>query len=71
MIYFLENLELIKSRVKVFTWKLAEKSGKKKKFLGVIWMTATIHRDFELFRGLVCLHKMKRGIKKYFGHGLQ
>lgn len=60
---FLEYLELIKSRAKGFVYKLAEdNSGKKKTLLGVIWMTATMRRNFELFGGYISMDMMKRGI---------
>ncbi len=63
MMSFIEYLELIKSRARGFTYKLAEDtSEQKKKLLGVIWMTATMRRNFELFGGYICLDMMKRGL---------
>jgi len=60
---FVEYLELIKCRAKGFTYKLAEDmSGEEKKLVGVIWMTATMRRNFELFGGYICLDMMKRGL---------
>ena len=60
---FIEYLELIKCRAKGFTYKLAEDtSGKEKKLVGVVWMTATMRRNFELFGGYISLDMMKRGI---------
>jgi len=62
---FMEYLVLIQSRAKGFTYKLAEgtvKGGSKKKLLGVLWMTATMRRNFELFGSYICLDMMKRGL---------
>jgi hypothetical protein len=64
-------LELIKSRAQGFTYKLAETvdntiddSGEdhKKKLRGVVWMTATMRRNWELFGDYICLDMMKRGL---------
>ena len=58
-----DYLKLIASRAKGFTYKLAEDtSGKKKKLVGVVWMTATIRRNFEHFGGYISLDMMKRGL---------
>ena len=69
MMSFIEYLELIKARAKGFTYKLAETSedanisgNNNKKLLGVMWMTATMRRNFELFGGYICLDMMKRGL---------
>ena len=68
---FIEYLELIKSRAQGFTYKLAETvdntiddSGEdhKKKLRGVVWMTATMRRNWELFGDYICLDMMKRGL---------
>jgi hypothetical protein len=63
---FLEYLELIKSKAKGFAFQLAEMSSKTsesgKKLIGVIWQTATMRRNFELFGDFVGLDMMKRGI---------
>jgi len=60
---FIEYLELIKSRAKGFTYKLArDSSDKKKKLLGVVWQTATMRRNFELYGSYLSLDMMKRGI---------
>ena len=61
---FIEYLELIKSRAKGFTYKLAENQdgGKKKKLCGVLWMTATMRKNFELFGDYLCFDMMKRGL---------
>ena len=60
---FIEYLELIKCRAKGFTYKLAEDtSGDGKKLIGVVWMTATMRRNFELFGGYISLDMMKRGL---------
>ena len=60
---FVDYLELIASRATGFTYKLAEDtSGKKKRLVGVLWMTATMRRNFELFGGYIALDMMKRGL---------
>ena len=60
---FVDYLELIQSRATGFTYSLAEDtSGKKKKLVGVLWMTATMRRNFELFGGYIALDMMKRGL---------
>ena len=64
---FIEYLELIKLRAQGFTYKLAEtdESGDtdhRKKLRGVIWMTATMRRNWELFGDYICLDMMKRGL---------
>lgn len=64
---FIQFLELIKCRAKGFTYKLAEevdtsRGGGEKKLVGVLWMTATMRRNFELFGGYISLDMMKRGL---------
>jgi len=71
---FIDYLELIKSRAKGFTYKLAEaeeednqdqrntEEKKKKKLEGVLWMTATMRKNFELFGDYLCFDMMKRGL---------
>ena len=60
---FLDYLELIKSRAGGFSYKLAEDiSGKRKKLVGVLWMTATMHCNFELFSGYLSLDMLKCGL---------
>ena len=60
---FVDYLELIQARAKGFTFKLAEDtSGKKSKLLGVLWMTATMRRNFELYGDYISLDMMKRGL---------
>jgi hypothetical protein len=63
---FIEYLELIKSKAKGFAFQLAEMSSTTsesgKKLIGVIWQTATMRRNFELFGDFVGLDMMKRGI---------
>ncbi|KAL7545888.1 hypothetical protein ACHAWF_014596 [Thalassiosira exigua] len=64
---FIEYLKLIQSRAKGFVFKVATGEGSakgKKRLLGVLWMTATMRRNFELFGGYVCMDMMKRGINK-------
>jgi len=43
-----------------FLTEVNKGDGKKKKLLGVVWMTATMRRNFELFGGYICLDMMKR-----------
>ena len=60
---FVDYLKLIQARAKGFAFKLAEDtSGKKKKLLGVLWMTATMRRNFELYGDYISLDMMKRGL---------
>jgi len=60
---FINYLELIKSRAKGFVFCLAkDKNGRKKTLLGVLWQTATMRRNFELFGNYLCFDMMKRGI---------
>ena len=65
---FIEYPNLIRSKAKGFTYKIAEFtsnsyiSGNGKKLLGVIWQTATMRRNFELFGDLIGLDIMKQGI---------
>jgi hypothetical protein len=63
---FINYLQLIKSKAKGFAYKLARdhRGGDNGKLLGVIWQTATMRRNFELFGGYICLDMMKRGINK-------
>lgn len=37
---------------------------KDKPLIGILWMTATMRRQYELFGGYICLDMMKRGINK-------
>ena len=60
---FVDYLKLIQSHATGFIYSLAEDtSGKKKKLVGVLWMTATMRRNFELFGGYIALDMMKRGL---------
>ncbi|EJK50475.1 hypothetical protein THAOC_30532, partial [Thalassiosira oceanica] len=60
---FVDYLKLIQARAKGFSFKLAEDtSGKKKTLLGVLWMTATMRRNFELYGDYISLDMMKRGL---------
>jgi hypothetical protein len=65
---FIEYLDLIRSNAKGFTYRTAEstsnlsKSCQGKKLLGVIWQTATMRRNFELFGNFIGLDMMKQGI---------
>jgi hypothetical protein len=62
---FVDYLELIAERAKGFTFKLASdtsSSSAKRKLTGVVWMTATMRRHFELFGDYISLDMMKRGL---------
>ncbi|KAL7525688.1 hypothetical protein ACHAXR_001115, partial [Thalassiosira sp. AJA248-18] len=65
---FIDYLELIKSHAKGFVYRLASEDvsvsgrAKRKKLLGVLWQTATMRRNFELFGGYLCLDMMMRGL---------
>ena len=62
---FIEYLELIKSRAKGFVYELARDTSddpNRKKLLGVIWQTATMRRNFELFGEYISLDMMKRAL---------
>ena len=60
---YTDYLALIASRAPGFVYRHAEDtSGKVKKLQGVIWMTATMRRNFELFGGYICLDMMKRAL---------
>ena len=77
---FIDFLKLIAARAKGFTYKLAteeivtRRSGSgtgasvggsgKKKLIGVLWQTATMRRNFELFGDVIGLDMMKRGLNK-------
>ena len=69
---FIEYLDLIRSKAKGFTYKIAEPtsnsyiSGNGKKLVGVIWQIATRRRNFELFGNFIGLDMMKRGITTLF-----
>ncbi|KAL7535171.1 hypothetical protein ACHAWF_005077 [Thalassiosira exigua] len=64
---FVQYLNLIKSRAKGFSFKIASGEGSrpgKKRLLGVLWMTATMRRNYELFGRYISMDMMKRGINK-------
>lgn len=62
---FTEYLEVIKSKAKGFCYDLArDNTMKHKPLIGILWQTATMHRNYELFGGYLCLDMMKRGINK-------
>ena len=64
----IDYLELIKSRAKGFVYRLASEAilvpgmSNRRKLLGVLWQTATMRRNFELFGGYLCLDMMMRGL---------
>ena len=65
---FIKHRDLICLKAKGFTYKIAESPshkstcGHNKKLLGVIWQTATMRRNFELFGDFIGMDMMKRGI---------
>jgi len=60
---FIEYLDLIVARAKGFGYKVfSEENRIKHKILGILWMTATMRRNFELFGSSICIHMMKRGL---------
>ncbi|KAK1748651.1 hypothetical protein QTG54_000590 [Skeletonema marinoi] len=63
---FIDYLELISVRAKGFVYELAEDKTKvgRKRVVGVIWQTATMRKNFELFGNFIGLDMMKRGINK-------
>ena len=62
---FREYMHLLATRCKGFSYKvLTQTSGLKKDLLGIIWMTATMRRNFELFGSFISLDMMKRGLNK-------
>ena len=59
-------LDLICTRAKRFSYEiLSDINASKKKLLGILWMTATMRRNFELFGSSICLDMMKSGINKF------
>ena len=63
---FIDYLELISVRAKGFVYKLAEDKTKfgPKRVVGVMWQTATMRNNFELFGDVIGLDMMKRGLNK-------
>ena len=65
---FKQYLKLIQSRAKGFSYKIygddtQQLSGNLvKKLMGVLWMTATMRRNLELFGVYLCFDMMMRGI---------
>ncbi|KAL7524477.1 hypothetical protein ACHAWF_000965 [Thalassiosira exigua] len=63
---FIEYLKLIQSRAEGFVFKVASSktsTPRQKRLLGVLWQTATMRRNFELFGQYISMD-MKRGINK-------
>ena len=61
----LQYMALISTRAKGFVFQdIHIMENGKKRLLGVLWMTATMRRNFELFGGYVCFDMMKRGLNK-------
>ena len=76
---FIEFLQLIKSHAKGFIFELAQaedcpnycgkgraRNSTDKELLGVVWMTATMRRNLELFGSFLCFDMMMRGINTLF-----
>ncbi len=76
---FIEFLQLIKSHAKGFSFELAQaddypnycgkgkaRNATDKELLGVVWMTATMRRNLELFGSFLCFDMMLRGINTPF-----
>ena len=60
-----EYLSLLGQRCRGFSYKIVTKqTGNNKKLQGIMWMTATMRRNFELFGSFISLDMMKRGINK-------
>jgi hypothetical protein len=64
---FIEYLQLIQLCASGFVFKLAsadsiESISPKKNLCGVLWQTATMRRNFELYGGYIWMDMMKRGI---------
>ena len=59
----LEFSELLSYRAKGFSYeKLVNTTEGKKQLFGVLWMTATTRRNYELFGDYICFDMMKRGL---------
>ena len=59
----LEFFEVLSSRAKGFTYEKISSNGTgKKKLLGLLWMTATMRRNLELYGDYMCFDMMARGI---------
>ena len=56
-------LELLSSKAKGFTYKIA--AGSDNIINGVVWMTATMRSNFERFGSYICLDSMKRELNKH------
>lgn len=54
---FIENMALIKQRAKGFVYEFGKDSSRK--IIGVIWMTVTMRRNFELHGSYISLDLMK------------
>ena len=53
---FIEYLEIIATKTKGFSYKVfLDENGKQDKMLGILWMTATMRRNFELFGSSICI----------------
>ena len=65
---FVEYLDLLSERAKGFSYELYEINDEdcqgKRKLLSLLWMTATMRRNLELYDTMLFLDMMKRGINK-------
>ena len=63
---FIDYLQLISARAKGFFHKFAYETSNngQQKIVGVMWQTATMRRNFELFGDFIGLDMMKRGLNK-------
>ena len=65
MFSILQYLELISVRAKGFSYeRIAVATNGTRKLLGLLWMTATMRRNYELYGTYLCLDMMKRAINK-------
>ena len=61
----LQYLKLISVRAKGFVYEeIFIMENGKRRLLGVIWMTSTMRRNYELYGGYICFDMMKRGLNK-------
>ena len=60
---FIEYLDLIAARAKGFSYKVfSDENRTKHKIMGILWMTATMRRNFKLFGSSICIDMMKMGL---------
>ena len=65
---FVKYLKIIQSRAKSFSFAMPEGEISNnlgtKTLLGVLWMTSTMRRNYELYGSYISLDFMKRGLNK-------